>query len=90
MAARSKYKLGEKIEVTWFDAYCPETGTKTIEDACKIKLYKRVTLGYFVQLTDEAVTIASTWDTNAKGESEVDDVNVIPVGWATEILRLDA
>jgi hypothetical protein len=90
MATRTRYKLGEKLEVTWFDAYCPETGTKTIEAAKKIRLYERKTIGYFVQITEEALTIASTWDKSTNGEDEVDDVNCIPVGWSTEILRLDS
>ena len=88
--ARSRYKLGEKIEVTWHDAFCPESGTRTIADACKFRLYKRMTIGYFVQLTEEAITVASTWDVDESGKPAVDDVNVIPVGWATEILKLGA
>ena len=78
------YKLNKPpIEVYWSDA-CSSVGWETLEDCKLLKPMECKTVGYLVQKTNEALTIALTQSI----DGGVNGAIAIPTKWIKKIRTL--
>jgi hypothetical protein len=77
------------VEVSWTDA-CNNFGpSRTLEEARRVSLTRRRTVGYLV-LNEDRVIVAETFDEpeNIDDVPEVENLTVIPAGWVQKIKYL--
>jgi hypothetical protein len=76
---QAKYK---KVIVKWLDAFTDDDKAVKIEDALKMEMPLRESIGYLLKKDRRRVVLAMIYDHE---DQEVDGIHIIPRQWAMEI-----